>query len=321
MRWHKGFNPWTTEVKSTMVWVQLLDLPIEFINKEAVMGIGALMGRPVKVDRATEEGARGNFARVCVEVDLTKPLLSKYKVEGIKYLIQYEGLENICTECGKYGKSTNTCMCMIPVVEKEQEPVSMVHETPPERGGLDEQQDPVYGEWMMVKRKARRPVRRSLHGEGGNVEQERRTGAAVAGPNRFSTLSGKVNETSGRHGEMDLSQSKEEVSGEAEREVNHQNVQKTNPMHEGRGKAVGGREQVGGHVRVPQSKQNDLAGGKKGGVITKEGSKKVSSMGVEKKGQSSGVAIKERGMKEGVVGSNPQKHTDGAGNLSPLGIR
>ncbi|CAI0392741.1 unnamed protein product [Linum tenue] len=78
MRWHKGFNPWTTEVKSTMVWVQLPDLPIEFINKEAVMRIGALMGRPVKVDRATEEGARGNFARVCVEVDLTKPLLSTY---------------------------------------------------------------------------------------------------------------------------------------------------------------------------------------------------------------------------------------------------
>ncbi|CAL1370459.1 unnamed protein product [Linum trigynum] len=62
-------------------------------------------------------------------------------------------------------------------------------------------------------------------------------------------------------------------------------------------------------------------GGTKGGVKTKEGSKKVSLMGMEKKGQSSGVAIKERGRKEGVVGSNSQKHTEGAGNLSPLGIR
>ncbi|CAI0522518.1 unnamed protein product [Linum tenue] len=109
MRWYKGFNPWKSEVKSTLIWVQLLELPIEFINKEAAMKIGTLIGKPLRVDRAIEEGARGKFARVWVEVDLMKPLLSKYKIEGIEYLIQYEGLDNICTDCGRYGKPTARC--------------------------------------------------------------------------------------------------------------------------------------------------------------------------------------------------------------------
>ncbi|CAI0380830.1 unnamed protein product [Linum tenue] len=75
------------------------------------MRIGALIRKPIRVDRETEEGARGNYARVCVEVDLSKPLLAKYKVEGIKYHIQYEGLDGICTECGRYGRSTDQCNC------------------------------------------------------------------------------------------------------------------------------------------------------------------------------------------------------------------
>ncbi|CAI0381495.1 unnamed protein product [Linum tenue] len=96
-RWFKGFNPWKTVVTSTMVWAQLPELPIEFINKEAVMKIAEWLGRPVRVDRATELGARGKYARVFVEVDLTQSLLSQFKIEGVTYLVQYEGLDDLCT--------------------------------------------------------------------------------------------------------------------------------------------------------------------------------------------------------------------------------
>ncbi|CAN0858704.1 hypothetical protein LINGRAHAP2_LOCUS7412 [Linum grandiflorum] len=63
--WFKGFNPWTTTVTSTMVWVTLPDLPIEFYNPAAVMRIASRIGKPIRVDRATKKGARGKFARVC----------------------------------------------------------------------------------------------------------------------------------------------------------------------------------------------------------------------------------------------------------------
>ncbi|CAI0555890.1 unnamed protein product [Linum tenue] len=36
------------------------------------------------------------YAQVCVEVDLTKPLLSRYKLERVEYFIAYEGLFNVC---------------------------------------------------------------------------------------------------------------------------------------------------------------------------------------------------------------------------------
>ncbi|CAN0826592.1 hypothetical protein LINGRAPRIM_LOCUS2308 [Linum grandiflorum] len=55
-QWHKGFNPWTSEVKTTMAWVQLPDLPIEFYNPIAVKRIASRIGHPIRVDRATEEG-------------------------------------------------------------------------------------------------------------------------------------------------------------------------------------------------------------------------------------------------------------------------
>ncbi|CAI0460823.1 unnamed protein product [Linum tenue] len=82
---------------------------MEFINREAVERIASRIGKPVKVDRATMTGDRGRYARVCVEVDLTKPLLSQYKVEGRTYYIHFKGLHNICTECGKYGHSVKSC--------------------------------------------------------------------------------------------------------------------------------------------------------------------------------------------------------------------
>ncbi|CAI0462323.1 unnamed protein product [Linum tenue] len=160
MRWYKGFNPWKSQVSSTLVWVQLPDLPIEFINKEAAMKIGSLIGKAIRVDRATELGARGKFARVCVEVDLTRPLLGRYKVEGIEYLIQYEGLENICTDYGQYGKSTLKCSCKDPVVVVET--VEEVPETQEEESS----RGPNYGDWMMVKKKGRYQSKQPLYKEG-----------------------------------------------------------------------------------------------------------------------------------------------------------
>ncbi|CAI0380905.1 unnamed protein product [Linum tenue] len=77
------------------------------------MVIEKLIGTPIRVDRATELGSRGNYARVCVEVDLTQPLLSQYKVEGKKYPMQYEGLDKIYDECGMYGKKAYKCSCKV----------------------------------------------------------------------------------------------------------------------------------------------------------------------------------------------------------------
>ncbi|CAN0826630.1 hypothetical protein LINGRAHAP2_LOCUS743 [Linum grandiflorum] len=109
----------------------------------AVKRIARRIGHPICVDRATDEGARGKYARVCVEVDLTKPLLSKYLLEGKKYLIAYEGLHGLCTICGMYKKSSDLCKCQLPP-EHEMNDVSSDH------GNLGEEtiEKAAYGGWM-----------------------------------------------------------------------------------------------------------------------------------------------------------------------------
>ena len=46
---------------------------------------------------------------MCVEVDLTKPLLSKFRLNGRVWGIQYEGLKMICFKCGRQGHKEENC--------------------------------------------------------------------------------------------------------------------------------------------------------------------------------------------------------------------
>ncbi|RYQ99680.1 hypothetical protein Ahy_B07g087653 [Arachis hypogaea] len=55
--------------------------------------------RTLKVDTNTSQVAREKFARLCVEVDLEKPLVSQYLTNGILYLVEYEGLPQVYFKC------------------------------------------------------------------------------------------------------------------------------------------------------------------------------------------------------------------------------
>ncbi|CAN1145344.1 hypothetical protein LINPERHAP2_LOCUS14625 [Linum perenne] len=55
-----------------------------------VSRIGNHIGKTVRIDMATTEGARGRFARVCVEVDISKPLVGNYMIEDRILNVEYE---------------------------------------------------------------------------------------------------------------------------------------------------------------------------------------------------------------------------------------
>ncbi|CAI0463744.1 unnamed protein product, partial [Linum tenue] len=134
----------------------LPDLPIEFFNPEAVLRTAKYVGKPIRLDRATELGARGGFALACVEVDLTKPLLSHFKIEGIEYDIKYEGLENICFHCGTYDHLIQQCSAL----HGEEATQASQKETQSTQPGHAE----TYGEWMVARRRDRRQGRQSSGG-------------------------------------------------------------------------------------------------------------------------------------------------------------
>ncbi|CAL1410373.1 unnamed protein product [Linum trigynum] len=146
--WDKNFDPYNHEISSTLVWARLLDILIHYFHQEAMMKIGRRIGRPIRIDEATRTAARSDYARVCVQVDLTRPLLSKFSIRGKKYFIQYEGLENICLNCGTYAEKWG-CSCV-----KSQAPMEAEH-TVQEPTPAANQNEPLYGEWMIAKRKPR----------------------------------------------------------------------------------------------------------------------------------------------------------------------
>ncbi|CAN1830982.1 hypothetical protein LINPERHAP1_LOCUS33040 [Linum perenne] len=147
-RWTPSFNE-EEPIKSILTWVRLPKLPIHYFNRLAVTRIGNCIGKTVRLDLATEQGARARYARVCVEVDLSRPLLGKYMLENRTFFVEYESLENICVNCGHYGHRLNDCPSHKP--QPEEEPVSTEAEDIP----VPTTTDAVTGEWMIVARKQR----------------------------------------------------------------------------------------------------------------------------------------------------------------------
>lgn len=108
-KWHPNFDPYDVKVSKITAWVRFPGIPIEYYNVSALTKLGNLVGKALYVDKTTMNVSRGKYARACVEVDLSKPLLSKFPLKHRIYKIEYEGLHNICFSCGIYGHNQDSC--------------------------------------------------------------------------------------------------------------------------------------------------------------------------------------------------------------------
>ncbi|KAL3498170.1 hypothetical protein ACH5RR_040902 [Cinchona calisaya] len=75
MRILKWIIDFTINPESLIVSVQinLTDLPFHLFHKAALFSITIFVGNPLKIDSTTIEGSHPRVARVCIELDLTKP--------------------------------------------------------------------------------------------------------------------------------------------------------------------------------------------------------------------------------------------------------
>ncbi|XP_019082557.1 PREDICTED: uncharacterized protein LOC104704363 [Camelina sativa] len=107
--WTLAFDPLKDEIVTTPVWVRLLNIPVSFYHQSILMGIASSLGKPLKVDTTTLNFSRARFARVCVEVNLSRPLKGTVLINGEQYFVAYEGLDRICSSCGLYGHFVHSC--------------------------------------------------------------------------------------------------------------------------------------------------------------------------------------------------------------------
>ena len=69
------FRPSKDSIPRAIVWMRLPELPIEYWKRDFALRIVAAAGRPIEIDTYTRDLCKGSFARACLEVDLTKPLV------------------------------------------------------------------------------------------------------------------------------------------------------------------------------------------------------------------------------------------------------
>ncbi|CAN1824670.1 hypothetical protein LINPERHAP1_LOCUS30861 [Linum perenne] len=140
--------------------------------KISVTRIGNHIGRTVRLDLATAEGARARYARVCVDIDLSKPLLGKYLLDERVMFIEYESLDNICFSCGMYGHKELDCQPKAP-----EEPGLTPEPVLPEPETKEPEGDS--GSWMTVTRRNRK----------GGIKSDSRPRDEFSAGSQFSILS------------------------------------------------------------------------------------------------------------------------------------
>ncbi|XVF02788.1 hypothetical protein REPUB_Repub04eG0204400 [Reevesia pubescens] len=155
-RWTPYFRSEEATISSVAAWVRFPGMPLEFYDNEVLMKMGNTIGKALMIDRNTIAALRGRYARMCIEVDLTKPLVPKIFIGGRWQRVEYEGLGMLCFECGKFGHVRDQCY----MNKKEDNTTTTkgdtrttAEESPQQQ--LDELSN--YGPWMIATRRTRQP--------------------------------------------------------------------------------------------------------------------------------------------------------------------
>ena len=96
------FNPQDACFGRTMVWVRFPCLNLMYYDEQIIKRVAWGIGKPVKVDMTTQSVARGRYTRVCVEIDLHKPIATEIWLNDHWNVLEYESLHLICASCGCY---------------------------------------------------------------------------------------------------------------------------------------------------------------------------------------------------------------------------
>ena len=85
--WEPYFRASSDNPTSVAVWVRFPELPIEFYDIKVLKEIGSAIGPMLHIDSYTATGSRGSYARLCIQIDLDKPLIKSIRIGRLVQLI------------------------------------------------------------------------------------------------------------------------------------------------------------------------------------------------------------------------------------------
>ncbi|KAK9045142.1 hypothetical protein V6N11_059031 [Hibiscus sabdariffa] len=127
--WSIDFNPSQALPSRIMAWVRLSGLSITWYKRGLIEAIRARIGSVIKIDYQTDNGRRGCFAQMAINLNLHKPLVSKIAINASDFCPQKVVHDD-------KGQELNQGQHNAPAPVVPSEP---------------------YGPWMLVERRRRRP--------------------------------------------------------------------------------------------------------------------------------------------------------------------
>lgn len=112
-RWTPDFKL-GKESSFVAVWVKFFNLPLHYYNTASLCRLGSLLGNVVGIHHSTLELTHQVFAKVCIEMDVTKPFLDTLWIgpsreSGLNIPVEYEGNNSFCNYCGLLGHTVGLC--------------------------------------------------------------------------------------------------------------------------------------------------------------------------------------------------------------------
>lgn len=172
--WSLEFVSLEARVDKTLVWVSFPVFNLIYYDENLLLAMASVIGKPIKVDSNTLRVERRRLTHICMEIDLTHPIVGKIWLNGHWYKVSYEELHIICTNCGCYGHRIRNCPKPLlaknasidastapPKMDTSKEKISTSNKEDRKEGDKNEDQPPptnLQGDWLIVSRKKQTPT-------------------------------------------------------------------------------------------------------------------------------------------------------------------
>jgi len=111
--WFPEFDANTMVVTKMPVWVRLPNLPLPYWHHLVLEDIGNLLGSFIKSDKERQDKGLFTYARICVEIDLSKGLPDRIHLKHESFIwlqrLDYENTAFRCRFCHLTGHLQDTC--------------------------------------------------------------------------------------------------------------------------------------------------------------------------------------------------------------------
>ncbi|CAH9145706.1 unnamed protein product [Cuscuta epithymum] len=115
----EDFSTDSEEFLKVPIWVKFPKLSMRLWKAKEVGMIASKVGVPITTDKVTQDTVYTHFARVLIEIDVTKPPVMQFPIvppSGKEYMQQiiYETYPEYCFHCKKYGHHPFSCLVLNP---------------------------------------------------------------------------------------------------------------------------------------------------------------------------------------------------------------